>query len=322
MDLLAFNILVQIIEHGNLSQAAKFLNMSRANVSYHLARLEKSLGASLLRRTPQGVEATEVGQRIYRHARNILNETELVRELAQSSTDDISGKIGLSVPTGYGHLVMAPWLIEFKRAHPQVVLDIRLENFIDNLLKDSVDIAIRVMSDPPPMLVARDMGPVRYSLCASSDWLRSHRLPETPSELSRTPLITSGGESGKVRLQIARNGQPLEELDITPTLMSRSYPFLCDCITDGLGVGLVPDYMVRRQVEDGRVVLAMQDYEFSINQGRMFMLYMPNRFQSGAARALIDFLSDRMGLARIIRPGDLADGTGVATAGMTLEQSL
>src|SRR2546429_5647104 len=63
-------------------------------------------------------------------------------------------------------------------------------------LKDSVDIAIRVMSDPPPMLVARDMGPVRYSLCASSDWLRSHRLPETPSELSRTPLITSGGESG------------------------------------------------------------------------------------------------------------------------------
>ncbi|MCW0038228.1 LysR family transcriptional regulator, partial [Acinetobacter baumannii] len=105
MDLLAFNILVQIIEHGNLSQAAKFLNMSRANVSYHLARLEKSLGASLLRRTPQGVEATEVGQRIYRHARNILNETELVRELAQSSTDDISGKIGLSVPTGYGHLV-------------------------------------------------------------------------------------------------------------------------------------------------------------------------------------------------------------------------
>lgn len=125
-----------------------------------------------------------------------------------------------------------------------------------------------------------------------------------------------------MRLQIARNGQPLEELDITPTLMSRSYPFLCDCITGGLGVGLVPDYMVRRQVEDGRVVLAMQDYEFSINQGRMFMLYMPNRFQSGAARALIDFLSDRMGLARIIRPGDLPDGTGVATAGVTLEQSL
>jgi DNA-binding transcriptional LysR family regulator len=304
MDLLAFNILVQIIEHGNLSQAAKFLNMSRANVSYHLARLEKSLGASLLRRTPQGVEATEVGRRIYRHARNILNETELVRDLAHSSTDEISGKIGLSVPTGYGHLVMAPWLIEFKRAHPQVVLDIRLENFIDNLLKDSVDIAIRVMSEPPPMLVARDMGPVLYSLCASRQWLGRHRMPETPSELWRTPLITSGGESGRARLQISRNGQPLEELDIAPTLMSRNYPFLCDCIASGLGLGLVPDYMVRRQVEEGHMALGMQDHEFRINQGRMFMLYMPNRFQSAATRALIDFLSDRMGLARMIRPGD------------------
>jgi DNA-binding transcriptional LysR family regulator len=204
MDLLAFNILVQIIEHGNLSQAAKFLNMSRANVSYHLARLEKSLGASLLRRTPQGVEATEVGRRIYRHARNILNETELVRDLAHSSTDEIS----------------------------------------------------------------------------------------------------SGGESGRARLQISRNGQPLEELDIAPTLMSRNYPFLCDCIASGLGLGLVPDYMVRRQVEEGHMALGMQDHEFRINQGRMFMLYMPNRFQSAATRALIDFLSDRMGLARMIRPGD------------------
>lgn len=304
MDLLAFNILVQIVEHGNLSQAAKFLNMSRANVSYHLARLEKSLGASLLRRTPQGVEATEVGRRIYRHARNILDEAELVRDLAQSSTDEISGKIGLSVPTGYGHLVMAPWLIEFKRRHPQVVLDIRLENFIDNLLKDSVDIAIRVMSDPPPMLVARDMGPVRYSLCASSDWLREHRMPQTPSELQRTPLITSGGESGRVRVQVAKVGQPLQELDITPTLMSRSYPFLCDCIASGLGVGLVPDYMVREPIRQGRIVPGMCDHEFHINQGRMFMLYMPNRFQSAATRTLIDFLGDRMGLARVIRPGD------------------
>lgn len=301
MDLLALNIFVQIIEHGNLSQAAKFLNMSRANVSYHLARLEKALGASLLRRTPQGVEPTEVGQRIYRHARNILDETELVRDLAQSSTDEISGKIGLSVPTGYGHGVMAPWLIEFKRRHPQVVLDIRLENFIDNLLKDSVDIAIRVMSDPPPMLVARDMGPVRYSLCASSEWLRTHRMPQTPSELQRTPLITSGGESGQVVLQMEKPGQSRQDLDITPTLMSRSYPFLCDCILSGLGAGLVPDYMVRQHVEAGRLVLGMPDYELRINQGRMFMLYMPNRFQSAATRALIDFLSDRMGLARVIR---------------------
>ncbi len=304
MDLLSLNILVQIIEHGNLSQAAKFLNMSRANVSYHLARLEKALGASLLRRTPQGVEATEVGQRIYRHALNIVNETERVRELAHSSTDEISGKIGLSVPTGYGQLVMGPWLIEFKQRHPQVTLDIRLENFIDNLLKDSVEIAIRVTSDPPPMLVARDLGPVRYSLCASSDWLRRHRLPQTPSELQRTPLITSGGETGKVRLQIERPGQPMEELDITPTLMSRSYPFLCDCILAGLGAGLVPDYMVRQHVDAGRIGLGMQDCSLRINRGHMYMLYMPHRFQSAAARTLIDFLGDRMGLPRVIRPGD------------------
>lgn len=67
-------------------------------------------------------------------------------------------------------------------------------------------------------------------------------------------------------------------------------------------MGLVPDYMVREPIRQGRIVPGMCDHEFHINQGRMFMLYMPNRFQSAATRTLIDFLGDRMGLARVIRP--------------------
>lgn len=307
MDLLSLNIFVQIIEHGNLSQAAKILNMSRANVSYHLAQLEKSLGATLLRRTPQGVEATELGERIYGHARGIVNASELVREEAHRSVDEMAGKIGLSAPTGYGQLVMGPWLIEFKQRHPQVTLDIRLENFIDNLVKDSVDIAIRVMSTPPPMLVARDLGPVRYAVCASADWARSHRLPQTASELRRTPLITSGGETGKVRVQLDR--PPFfEEIEVAPTLMSRSYPFLCECVLAGVGVGLIPDYLVQPHVAAGRMVRAMEDHALSVDRSHLYLLYMPNRFQSKAARALIDFLTDKMGLPRSIRPMDTGQG--------------
>lgn len=64
MDLLSLNIFVEIVDSGNLSKAARTLDMSRANVSYHLARLESALGAQLLRRTPQGNELTDVGERI------------------------------------------------------------------------------------------------------------------------------------------------------------------------------------------------------------------------------------------------------------------
>ena len=69
MDLQALTIFVEIVDGGNFSQAARTLNMSRANVSYHIGQLEKSLGAELLRRTPQGVELTNIGQQVYQHER-------------------------------------------------------------------------------------------------------------------------------------------------------------------------------------------------------------------------------------------------------------
>ncbi|MEG0002988.1 MAG: LysR family transcriptional regulator [Comamonas sp.] len=305
MDLQALTIFVEIVDGGNLAQAARTLNMSRANVSYHVARLEKSLDAELLRRTPQGIELTPMGQQVYEHARNIVHESALMREAVNASANDrqLSGKIGLSAPTGFGQLVMGPWLIEFKKKYPAIILEVRLENFIDNLVKDGVDVAIRVTQEPPPMVVARDLGPVRYALCASAEWAQRHRVPQTLAELRRTPIITSGGVSGRVRMTATQNDHG-EEIEFVPTLMSRSYPFVLDCILGGLGLGLVPDYMTHARVQAGEMVSVLADYQFSINRNHMYLMYMPNRYQSRATITFIDFLTDKMGLLRMVRKSD------------------
>jgi DNA-binding transcriptional LysR family regulator len=302
MDLQALTIFVEIVDGGNLSQAARALNMSRANVSYHVARLEKSLDAELLRRTPQGIELTNMGRQVYEHARNIVHESALMREAVSASANEqqLTGKIGLSAPTGFGQLVMGPWLIEFKKKYPGIILEIRLENFIDNLVKDGVDVAIRVTQEPPPMVVARDLGPVRYALCAAPEWARHNRVPQTLAELQRTPIITSGGVSGRVRMTAAQEGNE-QEIEFIPTLMSRSYPFVLDCILGGLGVGLVPDYMTRPRIQAGELLAILADYQFSINRNHMYLMYMPNRYQSRATITFIDFLTDKMGLLRMVR---------------------
>ena len=81
MDHNALTLLVEIIDSGNLSRAAAKLKMSRANVSYHLAQLEKSVGVQLVRRTTRRVEPTEVGLRLYEHGRSIRNELAAYNEL-------------------------------------------------------------------------------------------------------------------------------------------------------------------------------------------------------------------------------------------------
>ena len=167
MDVAALTLLVEILDAGNLSEAARRLKMTRANVSYHLNQLERSIGQQLVRRTTRRVEPTEIGLRLYEHGQVIRNELQAARASVSTLGQSLQGRVRLSVPSGYGMLVMSQWLIDFKRLHPGIVLDVMFENRIEDLMREEVDIAVRVMSEPPRNLVARDMGQMVFVACAS-----------------------------------------------------------------------------------------------------------------------------------------------------------
>ena len=291
MDLNALTLLVEIIDSGNLSQAARKLKMTRANVSYHLTQLEKGLGVQLVKRTTRRVEPTEVGLRLYEHGRNIRNELSAAQETITSLGEELQGRVGISVPSGYGQIVMSDWLIEFKRLYPGIVLDVLFENRADNL-RDEVDIAIRVIQEPPLSVVARSLGNVRYVACASQGYAAQHGLPQTLLELRNAPLITAGVMGRQLRLS-AYQGLERQEVVLEPTLISEHFPFLRQGILAGLGVGLVPDYVVQDAVASGEVLTTLQEYRLSIFGTHLYLLYLPNRHQTKAVRTCIDFLLEK-----------------------------
>lgn len=300
MDTNALSLLVEIVDTGNLSQAARKLKMTRANVSYHLTQLEKSLGVQLIKRTTRRAEPTEVGLRLYEHGRAIRNELAAARETITSLGQELLGRVGISVPSGYGQIVMSNWLIEFKRLYPGIVLDVLFENRADHL-RDEVDISIRVMPEPPLSVIARSLGPMRYVACASRAYVDAHGLPRTLYELRNSPVITSGVTGRQLRLA-AYQGDERQEVLLEPTLISEHFPFLRQGILAGLGVGLVPDYVVQAEVERGEVLLTLQDYHLSIFGGHMYLLYLPNRHQTRAVRTCIDFLLAKAGHAAAHEP--------------------
>ena len=293
MDLNALTLLVEIVDSGNLSQAARKLKMTRANVSYHLTQLEKSLGVQLIKRTTRRAEPTEVGLRLYEHGRNIRNELAAARETITSLGQELLGRVGISVPSGYGQIVMSDWLIEFKRLYPGIVLDVLFENRTDHL-RDEVDIAIRVISEPPLSVIARSLGPVHYVACASRAYVQQHGLPATLYELRNSAIITSGVQGRQLRLS-AYQGEERQEVMLEPTLISDHFPFLRQGILAGLGLGLVPDYVVQPEVASGQVLLALQEYRLSIFGSHMYLMYLPGRHQTRAVRTCIDFLLAKAG---------------------------
>lgn len=292
MDAQALTLLVDIVDAGNLSLAARKLKTSRANVSYRLKQLEQAVGMQLFRRTTRRIEPTEIGLRLYQHGRVIRDELRAAQESVNLLGRGLHGAVRLSLPTGFGELVMGDWLLDFKRRYPDIALDLRFENRIDDLLREEVDVAVRVMSEPPPQMVATELSRVRYVVCAAMGYARSQGMPASLEELARVPLITSNVDGRELRVA-AYQGELRRELNLRPTLASENFRFLREAVLAGLGVGLVPDYVVASDVAAGRVVLALADWRLSIFGTRMFLLRMPGRYQTLAVRTLLDFIVEK-----------------------------
>ncbi|HSW16930.1 MAG TPA: LysR family transcriptional regulator [Ramlibacter sp.] len=291
MELSSLTLLVEILDAGNLSLAAKKLRMTRANVSYHLSQLEKDAGVQLVRRTTRRVEPTEVGRRLYEHGQRVRNEMQAARETVATFGQGLQGRVGLSVPSGFGDLVMSQWLIDFKRQYPSIVLDVLFENRAD-VMRDEVDIAVRVMAEPPPSLVARELSNVRYVACASREYAQQHGLPADLEQLRTAPVVTSSVVGRELRLRAYKAGER-QDVILEPTLISEHFPFLRKAILAGLGIGIVPDYVVTAAVEAGEVVTMLDDHRLSIFGTSMYLLYMPDRHQIRAVRTCIEFLLER-----------------------------
>ncbi len=292
MELGSLTLLVEILDAGSLSHAARNLKMSRANVSYRLNQLERELGVQLVRRTTRRIEPTEIGLKLAQHGRAIQHEMQGALESVETMGRTLSGRIRLSVPSGYGQMVMGQWLIDFNRAYTGIVLDVRFENRIVDLLQEEVDIAVRVVSEPPQHLVARELGPVRYVACASKAYASAAGLPTTLEALQGVPVITAGVVGRQLRVAGTRDGTR-QEVTLEPVLISEHFPFLRQAILAGLGVGLVPDYVVADCVATGEVVTCVEEWRLSIFGTAMFMLYMPNRRQTLAASTFINFILTR-----------------------------
>ncbi|WP_066735990.1 LysR family transcriptional regulator [Cupriavidus sp. D384] len=291
MDITALLHLVEIVEAGNISAAARRLKMTRANVSYHLRQLERSVGAQLLRRTTRSLELTEIGHRLYQQGCVIRNALAAAEEAA-SVGQELNGRIRISVPNGYGQLVMSPWLLQFKRLYRGINLDVIFENRIQDLIRDEVDIAVRVLSEPPQNLETRDLGPINVVACVSREFAAEFGIPRNLEDLRSLPVITASLIGKQLRVAATHKHQR-QELSLEPSLASDNFLFLRDAILDGLGVGLVADFLVREHIATGRVVQVLPEWDISMFGNRMRLLFMPDRYRTRAVSTLIEFLTQK-----------------------------
>ncbi len=294
MDTESVRLFVLAAEKLNISAAGRDLNMAPAVASARLAKLERKLGADLLRRSTRKVALSLEGAEFLPYAREILAQEDAAHAALGRGNIVPTGTLRFTAPSTFAQLYIAPILPEFLEAHPGISLDLRLTDMAFDLIQGSFDLALRNSALPDSSLKGRKLGNDRRILCASPAYLAQHGAPAHPDELashqliafkeqSPLPLIAQDGATGRFDPRLA--GCKL----IVDDGLSQKIATIA-----GAGISMNSLWSVHRELADGSLVRALPDYEVD-DQTALWIVYPKSNVLTAKVRIFIDFLLEKIG---------------------------
>ena len=291
-DLERMAIFARVVETKSFSAAARRLGLSKSLVSKHVSQLEKSVGARLLNRTTRNMSLTEAGAVFYDHCARIVEELEKAKLAVGRLHSEPRGVLKLSASVAFGTLHIAPALPEFLARHPEVSIDMVITDRFVDMAEEGYDLAIRIAKDPGQNLVARRLAGVNRRMCATPEYFARRGVPRVPEDLLQHNCLTYThfNPQDPWRLQ-----GPTGEISVPASgnLRLNDDEALAQAVLGGLGVGLLPTFIIGQELQSGRLQAVLSEYVALERQ--IYSVYLPNRHLSAKVRAFIDFLLARFG---------------------------
>ncbi len=293
-NLPALVIFAHVVDARGFSEAARRLGMSPSVVSKQVTRLEKSLGARLLSRTTRKLALTELGAMVYEHASRILLEAEAVELAVQNQQSAPRGTLRLSAPAVFGTLHLTPLVPRFLARHPDVRVELTLsDRIVPDLVDERLDAAFVIATRPTDNFVARRMAPIRWILCAAPSYLARHGAPGTVADISRHnclafPALVSAGAWR------FRAGDHEELAQVSGNFSANSIMALRTAALDGLGLAVLPTFLVGPDLKEGRLELLLPGCRPFLDSA-LQAIYLPGRPLPAKVTAFLDLCQAEFG---------------------------
>ncbi|MBF0448671.1 MAG: LysR family transcriptional regulator [Magnetococcales bacterium] len=265
---------------------------TRSRISKQVAALEEKTGVRLFDRTTRRVSLTEGGQLYLERCQWILKELETADSALDQIRDEPRGRLRLSAPLTFGLLHIAPTLPEFLHQHPQIQVDLSLNDRHVDLIEEGFDLAIRIGNLPDSSFRARKLATDRRVVCGSPDYFRQHLPPQTPADLEQHNCLTY---SYAARNDIWQFSGPDGDFQVhvKGNLRVNNGDTLRLAALAGLGLIQVPTFMVGGDLQMGRLRSILTEY--GGDRVTIQALYPGGRHTPSKVRAFINFLAQRIG---------------------------
>ena len=292
-DIQTLRLYARVARLGSFSAAAREHGLAQSQVSRMIAELEAGLGARLLSRTTRAVVPTEAGLEFLARIEPILAALEDA-ENSVRETGELRGLLRIAMPSTMGIRVIIPRLSAFAERHPGLQIDLVLDDRWQDMVRDAVDVGIRVGAMPDASGTARLIGTMRRILVASPDYLARHGVPAFPTDLVRHRIVGGPAAAQASSWRFERDGETLA-IDAKPSVSTNDTAGAVAAAAGGLGVTSSTSWACRFELESGALVELLPEWKMA---ALPVHAYFPlGRATRMAGRAFVDFIADQLNVA-------------------------
>ncbi len=286
-------VFVRVVDTQGFSAAARAMGLTKSAVSKRINRLEQQLGLRLLQRTTRAMSLTEAGRVLYERAAQGVALLDESARLAAGLVDAPRGTLRVTASVTFGKRCLAPLIPEFLALYPEIELQLTLlDRFVD-LVEEGYDVALRLTRTPPEQVVAKALMPVRYRLCAAVDYLKGQEI-KTPADLASYNCLHYGLREFGNEWRFQR-GDEEARVRVTSNVVVNNSEVVRDLLLAGMGIGLVWNYAVDREIAEVRLVPLLPEWTPVGPFGQTaYALWLPQSHLPPKIRVFVDFLAARL----------------------------
>lgn len=279
----------QVIDKGSYAAAAQSLGLSPSTVSKAISRLETEINIQLIHRDSRKLQLTDAGRRYWQASSQLLQQLEETELELSQGLGQAKGRLKINLPVSYGRLYIIPLLEKFSRQYPDIQLDISLNDAYVDLIGDGYDLGIRSGTLQDSQLLAQQLSPIDFLICAAADDSKNISQPLKEKDFDQYPWLQFRyRQSGKLLDIMTRKGiyQPKNKL------MVDDGEALADLCAQGLGLCQLPHFIVRDYLHSGKLKVVSKP--FRPPKYGVWLVYPKQQQIPQKTRAFIDFIKQEI----------------------------
>lgn len=290
-DFEAWAIFAAVVEHRSFTGAAKALGLSKGTISKAVSRLENQVGASLFHRSSRHLSLTESGRTLAERASRILAEGVAAEEAARDESVAPQGVVRLAAPMSFGLIHVAPAVAEFLAQYPSLTIDLHFSDEKIDIIGMGFDIVLRIAALPDSSLRVLRLGGVERRIVAAPSYLATHGRPSHPVDLANHRCFSYANLDRPDLFRFIGPGK--EEVVVRPKgpLRANSGEAMLPGLRAGLGIAILPDFIVATDIAEGRLEAIMP--EWTPPPVSLHLLTPPGVVRPARVSLLMEFLIER-----------------------------